>query len=57
SWRPVGRAPEAILGADTATPTVRFAPLAYGEYVFELTVTDSRGRFSRATTKVFFGAY
>jgi uncharacterized cupredoxin-like copper-binding protein len=57
SWRPIGRAPEAILGADTATPTVRFQPLAFGEYVFELTVTDSRGRFSRSTTKVFFGAY
>ncbi|MCS7026151.1 MAG: OmpA family protein [Bryobacteraceae bacterium] len=57
SWRAVGRQPEAILGADTPTPTVRFAPLAFGEYVFELTVTDSRGRFSRATTKVFFGAY
>lgn len=57
SWRPIGRAPETILGADTATPTVRFAPLAFGEYVFELTVTDARGRFSRATTKVFFGAY
>ncbi|MCS7026602.1 MAG: OmpA family protein [Bryobacteraceae bacterium] len=57
SWRAVGRQPELILGADTATPTVRFAPLAFGEYVFELTVTDSRGRFSKATTKVFFGAY
>ena len=57
SWRAVGRQPELLLGADTATPTVRFAPLAFGEYVFELTVTDSRGRFSKATTKVFFGAY
>jgi len=57
SWRAVGRQPELILGGDTATPTVRFAPLAFGEYVFELTVTDSRGQFSRATTKVFFGAF
>lgn len=57
SWRALGRQPESILGADTATPTVRFSTLAYGEYTFELTVTDSRGRFSRATTKVFFGAY
>jgi hypothetical protein len=57
SWRAVGRQPELLLGGDTATPTVRFAPLAFGEYVFELTVTDSRGRFSKATTKVFFGAY
>jgi hypothetical protein len=55
SWRALGRQPELILGADTATPTVRFAPLAYGEYEFELTVTDARGRFSKATTKVFFG--
>jgi hypothetical protein len=55
SWRALGRQPELILGSDTATPTVRFAPLAYGEYEFELTVTDSRGRFSKATTKVFFG--
>lgn len=57
SWRAIGRQPELILGADTATPTVRFANLAFGEYVFELTVTDSRGRFARSTTKVFFGAY
>lgn len=57
SWRAVGRQPELILGADTATPTVRFSPLAYGEYVFELTVTDSKGRFSKATTRVFFGSY
>lgn len=57
SWRAIGRQPELLLGGDTATPTVRFAPLAFGEYVFELTVTDSRGRFSKATTKVFFGAY
>lgn len=57
SWRAIGRQPELILGADTATPTVRFAPLAFGEYEFELTVTDSRGRFSKATTKVFYGAY
>ncbi len=57
SWRALGRQPELMLGADTATPTVRFAPLAFGEYNFELTVTDSRGRFAKATTKVFFGAY
>jgi hypothetical protein len=57
SWRAVGRQPELILGGDTATPTVRFAPLHFGEYVFELTVTDSQGRFSKATTKVFFAAY
>lgn len=57
SWRALGRQPELILGGDTATPTVRFAPLAFGEYEFELTVTDSTGRFSKATTKVFFGAY
>lgn len=57
SWRAVGRQPELILGGDTATPTVRFAPLAFGEYVFELTVTDSKGRYAKSTTKVFFGAY
>jgi hypothetical protein len=57
SWRAVGRQPLLILGADTATPTVRFAPLAFGEYSFELTVTDARGRFAKSTTKVFFGAY
>lgn len=57
SWRALGRQPELILGADTATPTVRFANLAFGEYIFELTVTDSRGAFAKDTTRVFFGAY
>ncbi|MBI4908822.1 MAG: OmpA family protein [Acidobacteria bacterium] len=57
SWRALGRQPELVLGADTATPAVRFAALAYGEYLFELTVTDSQGRFSKSTVKVFFGAY
>ena len=57
SWRALGRQPELMLGSDTATPSVRFANLAFGEYVFELTVTDARGRFAKATTKVFFGGY
>jgi len=57
SWRAVGRQPLLMLGGDTATPTVRFAPLSFGEYNFELTVTDARGRFAKSTTKVFFGAY
>jgi hypothetical protein len=57
SWRALGRQPELILGADTATPTVRFANLAFGEYVFELTVTDSVGRFATSQTRVFFGAF
>ncbi len=57
SWRAVGRQPALLLGGDTATPTVRFDPLTFGEYTFELTVTDSQGRFSKATTKVFFAAY
>jgi hypothetical protein len=57
SWRAVGRQPELILGADTATPTIRFANLAFGEYIFELTVTDSRGRFAKDTVRVFFGAF
>lgn len=54
SWRAIGRQPDLLLGADTATPTVRFVQYAFGEYVFELTVTDARGRFSKAQTKVFF---
>ncbi|MBI3208742.1 MAG: OmpA family protein [Candidatus Solibacter usitatus] len=57
SWRAVGRQPELLLGADTATPTVRFAANHFGEYIFELTVTDAAGRFSTSTTSVFFGAY
>jgi hypothetical protein len=57
SWRAVGRQPALLLGADTSTPTVRFAPNAFGQYTFELTVTDSKGRFSKATTNVFFGSY
>ncbi|MBY0505649.1 MAG: OmpA family protein [Bryobacteraceae bacterium] len=58
SWRAIGaRTPLEIRGADTATPTVRFNQLSYGEYQFELTCTDGDGRFSTSTVKVFYGAF
>jgi hypothetical protein len=58
SWRAIGRNPLEIRGADTARPTVVFNTInGFGEYVFELTVTDADGKFATSTTRVFFGAY
>jgi outer membrane protein OmpA-like peptidoglycan-associated protein len=58
SWRSIGaQTPLEIRGADTATPTVRFQALNYGEYIFELTCTDGDGRFTTDTVRVFFAAF
>ncbi|MBY0374860.1 MAG: hypothetical protein K2Q23_12755, partial [Bryobacteraceae bacterium] len=57
SWRAVGRAPLEIRGADTPRPTVIFQTGAYGDYVFELTVTDADGKFATSTMRVFYGQY
>ncbi len=51
SWRVAGAKPADIYGATTATPTVMFLQ-GYGDYVFELTVTDAKGARSTATTTV-----
>jgi hypothetical protein len=53
SWRVSGLKPADILGADTAKPRVQLNG-KYGEYVFELTVTDQYGRRATDTTKVNF---
>ncbi len=53
SWRVAGTKPATLLGADTATPIA--TPMQnYGDYIFELTVTDSKGARSTATTTVTF---
>ena len=51
SWRVSGAFPATITGANTATPTVTLGK-TWGEYVFELTVTDDKGLRSVATTIV-----
>ncbi len=53
-WRSVGTLRADIQGIDTARPTVRFQPGAFGEYVFELTVTDDKGARSTAFTTVHY---
>jgi plastocyanin len=59
SWRVLNlKGVQEFRGTDTARPTVIFAEYAaYGEYVFELTVTDQDGRFSTSTTRVTYYAY
>ena len=51
SWRVAGAKPADIYSATTATPTVMFLQ-GFGDYVFELTVTDDKGARSTATTTV-----
>ena len=54
SWRiPQGSPGAAILGAETATPTVQFGS-GHPAYKFELTVTDSTGRTSTDTATINF---
>ncbi|MEK7406555.1 MAG: PKD domain-containing protein [Acidobacteriota bacterium] len=52
SWKYVGKT-AALLNPNSAAPAVQFAE-GRGEYTFELTVTDSQGATSKATTKVMF---
>lgn len=47
-----GPAAPAITGGNTASPSVLLT--AYGEYIFQLTVTDSRGGTCQAFTRVSF---
>jgi hypothetical protein len=51
SWRVSGAKPAEIIGGNTATPTVRFQQ-GWGDYIFELTVTDDKGARSTSTTLV-----
>jgi hypothetical protein len=51
SWRVAGSKPATIAGGNTATPTVTFNQ-GYGEYVFEVTVTNAAGARCTATTRV-----
>jgi hypothetical protein len=54
SWRVAGLKPaDFIQGLDTAKPRVRLNG-GYGEYIFELTVTDQNGQRATDTTKVDF---
>jgi hypothetical protein len=51
SWRVAGAKPAVITGADTARPTA--VPWqGYGDYIFELTVTDDKGLRATATVTV-----
>jgi hypothetical protein len=51
SWRVSGAKPAGIAGADTATPRATFQQ-GYGEYIFEVTVSNSAGQRCTATTRV-----
>lgn len=53
SWRSVGSKQAEITGGATPIPVVKFVS-GWGEYTFELTVTDDRGASSTALTKVRF---
>ena len=53
SWRVAGAKPAQLTGADTARPTA--VPWqGYGDYIFELTVTDDKGARGTATVTVNF---
>lgn len=52
SWRSVGKS-AGIIGGNTASPRVQFGE-GFGEYTFEVTVTDSAGAFSTAQTKITY---
>jgi hypothetical protein len=54
SWRVAGlKSADFTQGQDTAKPQVQLKS-GYGEYIFELTVTDQNGRRATDTTKVNF---
>jgi hypothetical protein len=53
SWRVVGPRQAEIAGGATPIPVMRFLN-GWGEYIFELTVTDASGATSTSTTEVRF---
>jgi hypothetical protein len=50
SWRTIGKS-AAIINGTTARPRVQFGE-GFGDYMFEVTVTDNRGAFATATVTV-----
>jgi hypothetical protein len=52
TWRFVGKT-AAIINQNTAKPSVQFSE-GFGEYTFEVTVTDDKGAFTRAQVKVLY---
>jgi len=52
SVQSIGGVTAAISGANTATPTVQFN--ATGNYIFQLTVTDSTGKTATDTTTIIY---
>lgn len=51
-WRSIGSKQATIINAETPTPTVNAFNGGPGEYIFELTVTDSFGAFSVDTVRI-----
>ncbi|MCP5117496.1 MAG: hypothetical protein GY953_42280 [bacterium] len=51
SWKVTGKS-AAVMNGDTATPTVQFS--GYGQYTFELTVTDPEGASDTATATALY---
>jgi hypothetical protein len=52
SWRAIGKS-AAVIGQNTAKPSVQFGE-GFGEYVFEVTVTNARGLSSMAQVRVLY---
>jgi hypothetical protein len=50
AWRTIGKS-AAIINGNTARPRVQFGE-GFGDYMFEVTVTDNRGAFATATVTV-----
>jgi hypothetical protein len=51
-WRSIGNKQANIINAETPTPTINAFNGGPGEYIFELTVTDSFGAFTVDTVRI-----
>ncbi len=51
-WRSIGNKQAVIINAETPTPTINAFNGGPGEYIFELTVTDSFGAFTVDTVRI-----